>query len=689
MVRTYIAPVIPIGFPIDDVMPKYHRYVALTIIVSGCIIHTLPQIVSYASKSISMDHDGMKSWTFGNGLASKQLLLTGTILAIIFSTFFLTTLEAFRKTAAGFRWFWFFHVGGIAMVYPLLLLHGTFKGRPIFFYVAFVPLLLYLFDLTMRRTKISTTDIIRWESHEHEGQEIIELVIECPPNFQYTPGQYAELRFPPISDREWHPFTIASAPNEKIRSKNGKKELVFYIKKAGRWTGALCDYFSYHDSSGTKQTPQIFIRGPHGSPAANYFEYKHILVIGSGIGVAPLLSIWKYLVAKGKAIAGIQDRRSWSTDSSSMQQSVIDVSQDFLLSERSPYVQEDDQDIVFGESMEFEAAKTNSTFRADCIFLQTIFESMTVSLSLFALFVLGETFTVVLQLFDCVSVANIIGFSLSVFALIVHGATIMVSTVAMGWSMYSKHFRCWIECSIVFVDSIALWFSIQTFLNGPQAQQKNMEMTIIYLTLFGYVVFLHAIRIFHIFYMTLKPVAAPKTDRIKMMDELAPLEYHSSDKEEICSVQGILINQKYSNMRFAVKDLLPPILEEDISDLFSMECYGTRETESEDVKHQLIRDMMGSRENLDIRSSIMYSKQKKNFCAGRPDWNRIFLKAISRAHCTNEEGESVGVFFCGSPAIAKDLQLEAKRVTARHQFAMKHAKGKACKCKLIVHCESF
>lgn len=32
LVRTYITPIVPIGFPIDHIMPKYHRVVALTII---------------------------------------------------------------------------------------------------------------------------------------------------------------------------------------------------------------------------------------------------------------------------------------------------------------------------------------------------------------------------------------------------------------------------------------------------------------------------------------------------------------------------------------------------------------------------------------------------------------------------------------------------------------------------------
>ena len=34
----------------------------------------------------------------------------------------------------------------------------------------------------------------------------------------------------------------------------------------------------------------------------NYFEYRHIIVIGSGIGVTPLMSIWKYLVNRATAL---------------------------------------------------------------------------------------------------------------------------------------------------------------------------------------------------------------------------------------------------------------------------------------------------------------------------------------------------------------------------------------------------
>ncbi len=729
VIRTYVAPVIPVGFPIDDVMPKYHRYVALTVIVSGCLIHSLPQSVNYITKSISIDHEEMEIWTFWNDLAAKQLLYSGTLLAIIFSTFYLTTLKAFRKTAAGFRWFWFFHVGGVAIAYPLLLIHGTCRGRPVFLYVASLPLLLYLFDICMRRSKISKAKIIRWETHQDEGQEITELVVECPPNFEYTPGQYAEIKFPPISASEWHPFTIASAPNEKRFRHNGKKELVFYIKNLGRWTEAFFEYASAFDLSKARQDQIIYIRGPHGAPAMNYFAYKHILVIGSGVGVAPLLSIWKYLVAKGKSMTIVNDH-DMVKPSSTIHKSIVDASENLSLTDQTPDVGGRDDDIAFGDSLAIASAKIKSSLHADFIFLQTILESMTVSLSLFAIFVLGETFTIVLQVFGAVSIANTIGFGLSIFALVVHGTTILVSTIAMGWRVYCRNFRCWLEFSIVFLDSIALWFSLESYWNeidpnNQQQQQNDMEDIIIYFTIFTYVVILHAIRIFHMFYVALKPATSPATEqkeqirnkrKKKKRGSLLPFHQTGSShaKAELCSVEGILINRKYSSMRFAAKDLLPPIVENNLSNLYSMEFYGTREKEVEEDERALIQDMMGttnptttcsstsgssdessstsmssSLSSLDRKTSLLYGNQTKYFCAGRPDWNRIFLKAIARAHCTNEDGESVGVFFCGSPAIAKDLQAEAKRVTAQHQFAMKQLDRVPCKCKLFVHTERF
>ena len=738
LVRTYVAPVVPIGFPIDDVMPKYHRYVALTVIFSGCVVHTIPQIVNYASRSITMDHEGIRVWTFGNGFATKQLLVTGTLLAIIFSTFYFTTLQAFRKTAAGFRWFWMFHGIGIATAYPLLLIHGTCRGHPIFLYFAILPLVLYLFDVSMRRRNIASAKVLRWRVHDDDGQQITELVLERPKDFSYTPGQYAELKFEPISTREWHPFTIASSPEEDETSNN---EVVFYIKNAGRWTGALADYAAAFDLSKARSPPNIYVRGPHGAPAMNYTEYKHIIVIGSGVGVTPLLSIWNYLLEKGKALANEKsidyqklpmsfmssDRRKVMKEKSSrvMQQSMnifndeskssrflTDFSRSFdFLGNQSMQLGSlgyfENFDLTSDEEKSEVSPSTHRSFgkfRSIFIFLAIILESMTVSIPLFVLFVFAETATICFQFAGWYMAANVVASSLSLIALVVYGTHIVACTIAAGWSIYFRLFKCWLECSLIVANGFALWFSIRgCMLARGQIDAAAWDFTNSVISI-SVVIFLQAIRIFHMFYTTLKvQSSAGDTDRKSTRKSIA-LE----NGEELCSVDGIVINRKYSNMKFAARNILPRILQEGLSDVFSMEFYGTREKPKEKddhssstekiTEHSLVGDMMGSvGRNINVRGSMYYankaveeqSSQEDFFCAGRPDWNIIFLKAISKAHAANEEGESVGVFFCGSPAIAKALNSEAKKVTAQHQFAMNCLNGKRCKCKLIVHSENF
>ena len=150
-----------------------------------------------------------------------------------------------------------------------------------------------------------------------------------------------------------------------------------------------------------------------------------------------------------------------------------------------------------------------------------------------------------------------------------------------------------------------------------------------------------------------------------------------------------MISRYYSGLIFAAKSLLPPA-EDSLSRSFSMEFYGTREKKKEEntnVRESLIYKILGS--DL-IASSLRQHNRDYFFYQGRPNWEVIFLKAIAKAHATNPVGKSsVGVFFCGAPAIAADLQTFAAEITAHHQFSEKMLYGKACTCKLIVHTENF
>jgi respiratory burst oxidase len=226
MIRQYTF--IPLGFPVDNIMPEYHRLVAWLIILSGCVVHTIPHIWSYATEEIPI-LEGKPVWTFGNGFSTKQLMYTGSLLFLIFTMFFVTTLEKVRQTSWGFRIFWVSHAVGIVTIFPLLIIHGTLRGFPILLYFTIVPLGVYVGDVVIRRVIFTSRQatIAEWSAHEDQGERVTKLVIECS-EFQYTPGQYAYIKIPLISHYE---FKIANAPT----TDNGGK-VVLYIKAVGQWT---------------------------------------------------------------------------------------------------------------------------------------------------------------------------------------------------------------------------------------------------------------------------------------------------------------------------------------------------------------------------------------------------------------------------------------------------------------------
>ena len=295
LIRQYT--VVPLGFPVDNIMPEYHRVVALNIIFSGCVVHTVPQVVNYAMEAIKI-LDNKPMWTFGDGFSTKQLLITGSALFLIFALMCITTLQRVRHTALGFRIFWYVHLAGILSAFPLLLIHGTNRGHPILAFFSIIPCGMYIADVIARRFIFVSCQakVITWETHEDKGEKVTKLELLCS-EFEYTPGQYAEIQIPAISTTEWHPFTIASAPSSKIPGRT-----VFYIKAVGRWTTALYDMVQETEKTAGRRKPAIHIRGPHGAPAQNYLAYRHLVVIGSGIGVTPLLSIWQHLAKEGSQL---------------------------------------------------------------------------------------------------------------------------------------------------------------------------------------------------------------------------------------------------------------------------------------------------------------------------------------------------------------------------------------------------
>ncbi len=120
-----------------------------------------------------------------------------------------------------------------------------------------------------------------------KGSRLIILKVQRPSLFQFKPGQHAYIRINEIS-AEWHPFSIASGPNSS--------QLEFYIQvfEVKSWTKQLWDYFDeYNATEVGVEGLKIEVMGPYGTSLCQSKNVSHILAIGGGTGVVPILSLYK------------------------------------------------------------------------------------------------------------------------------------------------------------------------------------------------------------------------------------------------------------------------------------------------------------------------------------------------------------------------------------------------------------
>jgi len=140
------------------------------------------------------------------------------------------------------------------------------------------------------------------------------------PGFKYVPGQWLFMQVPDISNLQWHPFTITSAPDDPYIS--------VHIRQAGDWTHALGDrvgagasvvaaltaaamkgaekdraddfdlrgeFVELDPNYSSRELPVVRIDGPYGAPAEDFSKLEVAILIGAGIGVTPFASILKQI----------------------------------------------------------------------------------------------------------------------------------------------------------------------------------------------------------------------------------------------------------------------------------------------------------------------------------------------------------------------------------------------------------
>ncbi|KAM5165234.1 NADPH oxidase 3 [Mantella aurantiaca] len=108
-------------------------------------------------------------------------------------------------------------------------------------------------------------------------------------DFTMKPGQYIFLQCPFVSQLEWHPFTLTSAPEEPFFS--------VHVRAVGDWTQSLItECMSKRNiQDNLWQLPRLAVDGPYGSATTNVFNFKVSVCIAAGIGVTPFASALKSL----------------------------------------------------------------------------------------------------------------------------------------------------------------------------------------------------------------------------------------------------------------------------------------------------------------------------------------------------------------------------------------------------------
>ncbi|XP_048855109.1 cytochrome b-245 heavy chain [Brienomyrus brachyistius] len=146
------------------------------------------------------------------------------------------------------------------------------------------PMFLYVCERLVRfirsQQKVVITKVVMHPSRTLELQMRMK-------GFKMEVGQYIFLQCPSISQLEWHPFTLTSAPEEDHFS--------VHIRIEGDWTEAL-----YKACGGDKKEvqeawklPKVAVDGPFGTASEDVFRYEVVMLVGAGIGVTPFASILK------------------------------------------------------------------------------------------------------------------------------------------------------------------------------------------------------------------------------------------------------------------------------------------------------------------------------------------------------------------------------------------------------------
>lgn len=141
--------------------------------------------------------------------------LTGVLLFVIMCVIIVFAHPIVRKKA--YKFFWFTH-SLYVLLYALCLVHGLARltGPPRFWMFFLGPGIVFTLDkVVSMRTRYIPLDVLETELLP---SDVIKIKFYRPPNLKYLSGQWVRVACTAFKDREFHSFTLTSAPHENFLS---------------------------------------------------------------------------------------------------------------------------------------------------------------------------------------------------------------------------------------------------------------------------------------------------------------------------------------------------------------------------------------------------------------------------------------------------------------------------------------
>lgn len=275
-----VVPVIKCFLP--DFTIFFHKIAAYTILLWS-LTHTVCHYINFygVEKLLKINTMFNLHYTIFAGI-SGHIMMIALFFIFTFSTLYFRRLQ--------YEMFWYSHHFFILFFvsYPF---HGigcfvkTDQNNCLPYYSGIILspfLLIYLVERSLRECRPFT----KINNVTYSSNDVIKIQIKK--TNEYKAGQYFLIKCSNISHFQWHAFTATSSPTDD--------HIEFTIRCLGDWSTKFRDYLVKNKNN----LPDIQIDGAFGSPIDTICNYDSVILVASGIGITPYISILKYIVENYK-----------------------------------------------------------------------------------------------------------------------------------------------------------------------------------------------------------------------------------------------------------------------------------------------------------------------------------------------------------------------------------------------------